>query len=61
MDIGGWWATVHGVPKSQTRLNIHVHARKYHIQEELNKRKINCNMNLGTGNGILEQEKILDK
>ena len=21
MDRGGWWATVHGVPNSQTRLN----------------------------------------
>ena len=23
MDRGAWWATVHGVAKSQTRLSIH--------------------------------------
>ena len=23
MDRGVWWATVHGVPNSQTRLNTH--------------------------------------
>ena len=23
MDRGAWWATVHGVPKSCTRLNMH--------------------------------------
>ena len=22
MDIGAWWATVHGAPKSQTQLSI---------------------------------------
>ena len=24
MDRGAWWATVHGVTKSQTRLSIHI-------------------------------------
>ena len=23
MDRGAWWATVHGIPKSQTRLRVH--------------------------------------
>ena len=23
MDRGAWWATVHGIPKSQTRLSTH--------------------------------------
>ena len=27
MDGGAWWATVHGVSKSQTRLSTHAHAR----------------------------------
>ena len=25
MDRGAWWATVHGVAKSQTQLRMHVH------------------------------------
>ena len=25
MDRGAWWATVYGVPKSQTRLSMHTH------------------------------------
>ena len=25
MDRGAWWATVHGVTKSPTRLNTHTH------------------------------------
>ena len=25
MDRGGWWATVHGVTKSQTLLSMHTH------------------------------------
>ena len=25
MDGGAWWSTVHGVPKSQTRLSMHAH------------------------------------
>ena len=25
MDRGAWWATVHGVAKSQTRLSKHTH------------------------------------
>ena len=25
MDRGAWWATVHGVPKSQTGLHFHFH------------------------------------
>ena len=25
MDTGAWWATVHGVAKSQTRLNARTH------------------------------------
>ena len=32
MDRGVWWATVHGVTKSQTRLkqlNTHVHVKQY--------------------------------
>ena len=27
MDRAAWWATVHGVSKSQTRLSTHAHAR----------------------------------
>ena len=26
MDRGAWWATVHGVAKSQTRLSMHMQA-----------------------------------
>ena len=26
IDSGAWWATVHGVAKSQTRLSIHTHS-----------------------------------
>ena len=29
MDRGAWWATVHGVTKSQTRLSTH--ARKDYV------------------------------
>ena len=25
MDGGAWWATVHGITKSQTRLSVHMH------------------------------------
>ena len=25
-DRGAWWATVHGLAKSQTRLRTHIHA-----------------------------------
>ena len=28
MDRGAWWATVHGVTRSRTRLNEHTHDRK---------------------------------
>ena len=27
MDRGAWWATVHGVTKSQTRLSMYMHAQ----------------------------------
>ena len=27
MDRRAWWATVHGVPKSRTRLSMHAHER----------------------------------
>ena len=27
MDRGAWWATVHGAPKSQTRLSTHTHTQ----------------------------------
>ena len=30
MDRGDWWATVHGIPKSQTRLSYLAHT---HIKE----------------------------
>ena len=29
MDRGAWWATVHGVAKSQTRQHLRVHARAH--------------------------------
>ena len=29
MDRGAWWATVHGVKKSQTRLKMHTHITFY--------------------------------
>ena len=28
MDRGAWWATVHGIAKSQTRLSSHTHTIK---------------------------------
>ena len=31
VDRGAWWATVHGVAKSQTRLSMHVQA-ELHIK-----------------------------
>ena len=35
MDGGAWWATVHGVTKSQTRLSMHTHANELHRNWEL--------------------------
>ena len=32
MDRGTWWATVHGVIKSQTQLSEHTHSEKSEIQ-----------------------------
>ena len=29
MDRGAWWATVHGVTKSQTRLNTYTHTHTH--------------------------------
>ena len=29
MDRGAWWATVHGVTKSQTCLSIHTHNKSF--------------------------------
>ena len=29
MDRGSWWATVHGVPKSQTQLSTHTHTHTH--------------------------------
>ena len=31
MDRGAWWATVHGVTQSQTRLSAHAHTHLTHI------------------------------
>ena len=33
-DRGAWWATVHGVAKSQTRLSTHTHAHNLLCEEE---------------------------
>ena len=32
MDRGAWWAIVHGVAKSQTQLNAHVHAHTQDVE-----------------------------
>ena len=32
MDRGAWWATVHGVTKSRTRLSTHRHTQSVTIQ-----------------------------
>ena len=38
MDRGAWWATIHGVAKSQTRLSIHTHSqRRAHLSVNFNK------------------------
>ena len=29
MDRGAWWATVHGVAKSQTQLSVHTHTHTH--------------------------------
>ena len=31
MDRGGWWATVHGVAKSWTGLNVHTHTHTHNV------------------------------
>ena len=36
MDRGAWRASVHVVPKSQTRLSVHIHAHTENSQGELN-------------------------
>ena len=37
MDIGAWWATVHGVTESRTRLKrLSTHKKKHMKQEEKN-------------------------
>ena len=33
MDGGAWWATVHGVAKSQTRLSDFIHSLHSHLTE----------------------------
>ena len=30
MDGGAWWATVHGITKSQTRLSVHYRMQGIH-------------------------------
>ena len=37
IDSGAWWATVHGVAKSQTRLSIHTHSFIHFIRIFLSK------------------------
>ena len=36
-DRGGWWAAVHGVAKSQTRLRAHTHTRVHTENQFLSK------------------------
>ena len=36
MDRGGWWATVHGVAKSQKQLITHTHETKIPLQGNKN-------------------------
>ena len=36
MDRGAWWATVHGVAKSQTQLRAHVHTCAYEHWDDIN-------------------------
>ena len=31
MDRGAWWATVHGAPKTQTRLSAHTHTQHLNL------------------------------
>ena len=45
MDGGAWWATVHGVAKSRTRLHFHFHSLA--TQEATSKNKIvRCTMDI---------------
>ena len=37
MDGGAWWATVHGVANSQTRLNDFIHSLTQTLMESLQK------------------------
>ena len=38
MDRGAWWAIIHGVAKSQTRLSMHTHSqRRAHLSVNFNK------------------------
>jgi len=36
MDRGAWQATIHGVPKSQTRLSIHIYTTGYWFSNKIN-------------------------
>ena len=38
MDSGAWWATVHGVTKSQTRLK-RLSTQQYHLMDSFRKEK----------------------
>ena len=43
MDTGAWWATVHGVAKSWTRLSTHA-LYKYKMYDKMTYEHIHCEM-----------------
>ena len=41
MDSGTWWAAVHGVPKSQTRLSMHA-SKQAPLGDLANGKEVEC-------------------
>ena len=60
MDRGGWWATVHGVAKSQTRLSMHTHTHlRPVVSREISREA--CTINLVNEKSLNFREWITEK
>ena len=54
MDRGAWWATVHGVAQSQTRLSDE-HFQFFHKRSLVSEQVISCAWNMGGEIGLMEE------
>ena len=60
MDRGAWWATVHGVAKSQTRLSMHASEKRSPHEKEMQAcshllQNPKCDPNISISTGITWQ------